>query len=350
MALSKILPASQDQFAGARNLIINSAMQISQRGQSFTAQGYSLDRWYHQLSGATSTTTQETFALGSEVAGCSKYLKQATSTANNYCGLVYKVEDVKSLPEGKATFSFYAKGTNPAGGSYTVRLDRVSRASPYESDASPLSSTVTLTSSWQRFVYTFDVPSFSGLGTIDNTSHLYISIHQPDGDTSTAAWELNLTGVQLEVGDVTPFEHPRSYGDELLRCYRYFEKGGIVFANQSVISGLYAVTKRATPTMVRTGNIYSASEAGTFGAFDEYSYYAYTGSTYLGGRWTADAELQRMNITSAQYFNDVDGNQFCIIATIDGTEMSVPLDPANRHYAEIQKKVAAGELTIEEAD
>jgi len=57
-----------------------------------------------------------------------------------------------------------------------------------------------------------------------------------------------------------------------------------------------------------------------------------------------------MNIASTQYFNDVDGNQFCIIANIDGTEMSVPLDPANRHYAEILRQVAAGELTIADAD
>ena len=57
-----------------------------------------------------------------------------------------------------------------------------------------------------------------------------------------------------------------------------------------------------------------------------------------------------MNITSAQYFNDLDGNQFCIIATIDGTEMSVPLNPANRHYEEIMRQIAAGTLTIEEAE
>ena len=256
MALSKILPASQEQYAGARNLIINGAMQVAQRGQSFTAQGYSLDRWYHQLSGATSTTTQETFALGSEVAGCSKYLKQATSAGDNYCGLVYKVEDVKSLPEGKATFSFYAKGTNPAGGSYTVRLDRISRVSPYESSTGPLISTVTLTSSWQRFVYTFDVPSFSGLGTIDNTSHLYISIHQPDGDTSTAGWELNLTGVQLEVGETaTPFEH-EDFGTTLRKCERYaLTLGGLLLPKMREADRYRASTyqfgriMRAAPTI-----------------------------------------------------------------------------------------------------
>lgn len=57
-----------------------------------------------------------------------------------------------------------------------------------------------------------------------------------------------------------------------------------------------------------------------------------------------------MNITSAQYYNDLDGNQAVIKATIDGTEMFVPLDPANTHYAEILRQVAAGTLTIADAD
>ena len=57
-----------------------------------------------------------------------------------------------------------------------------------------------------------------------------------------------------------------------------------------------------------------------------------------------------MNITSAQYNADMDGNNSGIKATIDGQEMSVPLDPANRHYAEILKQVEAGTLTIADAE
>lgn len=58
-----------------------------------------------------------------------------------------------------------------------------------------------------------------------------------------------------------------------------------------------------------------------------------------------------MNITSAQYTSDelVSGN-INIKATIDGQELFVPLDPANRHYAEIMRQVETGELTIQEAD
>ena len=56
-----------------------------------------------------------------------------------------------------------------------------------------------------------------------------------------------------------------------------------------------------------------------------------------------------MNITSAQY-ETKDNTNLSVTATIDGIEMSVPLDPSNRHYAEILRQVEAGELTIAEAD
>tara|TARA_R110001592_G_scaffold9815_1_gene51692 strand:+ start:1035 stop:1217 length:183 start_codon:yes stop_codon:yes gene_type:complete len=56
-----------------------------------------------------------------------------------------------------------------------------------------------------------------------------------------------------------------------------------------------------------------------------------------------------MTITSAQYVAE-DGSNIDIQATIDGQEMSVPLDPANRHYAEILKQVEAGTLTVADAD
>lgn len=57
-----------------------------------------------------------------------------------------------------------------------------------------------------------------------------------------------------------------------------------------------------------------------------------------------------MIVIDAQYYNDLIGNQIGIKATIDGVEMSLPLDPANRHYAEIMRQVEAGELTIQDAD
>lgn len=58
-----------------------------------------------------------------------------------------------------------------------------------------------------------------------------------------------------------------------------------------------------------------------------------------------------MNITSAQYTLSMDGNTTTgIKVVLDNTKMHVPLDPANRHYAEILRQVEAGTLTIQEAD
>jgi len=57
-----------------------------------------------------------------------------------------------------------------------------------------------------------------------------------------------------------------------------------------------------------------------------------------------------MNITLAQYNADENGNNSSVQATIDGQTMSVPMDPANRHYAEILRQVEAGTITIADAD
>ena len=60
--------------------------------------------------------------------------------------------------------------------------------------------------------------------------------------------------------------------------------------------------------------------------------------------------MEQMNITSAQYMSNVLGPNVAIKAVIDGEELSVPLDPANRRYAEILRQVEAGTLVIQEAD
>ena len=57
-----------------------------------------------------------------------------------------------------------------------------------------------------------------------------------------------------------------------------------------------------------------------------------------------------MNITSAKYQNNLEGEAVYIIVVDNGVTRFVPLDQANTDYAEIQKQVAAGTLTIADAD
>ena len=58
-----------------------------------------------------------------------------------------------------------------------------------------------------------------------------------------------------------------------------------------------------------------------------------------------------MSITNAKYNKDYLTNENCSINCVaDGQTVSVPLDPDNRHYAEILRQVEAGTLTIADAD
>tara|TARA_R100000329_G_scaffold26416_2_gene24771 strand:- start:217 stop:387 length:171 start_codon:yes stop_codon:yes gene_type:complete len=56
-----------------------------------------------------------------------------------------------------------------------------------------------------------------------------------------------------------------------------------------------------------------------------------------------------MNITSAQYYSE-DDTKVSVVVIIDGKELSVPLDPDNRHYKEIMRQVKEEGLTIKDAD
>lgn len=57
-----------------------------------------------------------------------------------------------------------------------------------------------------------------------------------------------------------------------------------------------------------------------------------------------------MVITEAKYTADIEGNNAGVFCQIDGIETNVPMDVTNRHYAEILKQVADGDLTIADAD
>ena len=61
--------------------------------------------------------------------------------------------------------------------------------------------------------------------------------------------------------------------------------------------------------------------------------------------------MNNMNITSAKYVVGPDGSNMSITIVVDGETLSVPNNtPSNRHYHEIMRQVAAGDLTIADAD
>jgi hypothetical protein len=316
-----------------RNLIINGAMQVAQRGTSSAGLGaaagyFTVDRWSMGLNGTTAgryTMSQSTDAP----AGFSKSMKLDVTTADTsiaadeLVGFLQRIEgqDIQRLSKGTpdaktAVFSFYAKGTPKT---FIVEFQ--------DDNSRRFSRTFTTTTSWQRFE--IDVPAdTTGEIDDDNTTGLTIifwfhagsdytsgTLQTTWGGTTTANRavgceslfsstdnELLITGVQLEIGDVaTPFEH-RSFGDELARCQRYYQKfqalvGNSTHAWQSGAGSSWSVltppvATRANPTMTTTPASGSGATWLTLGNTPAMTYYQEAAnSVNSGSTVTADAEL-----------------------------------------------------------
>ena len=250
MALSKILPAGQSQFAGARNLIINGAMQVFQRGTASTGNNaYSVDRWQHKDNASTvaMTITQDTDVPTGQ--GFYYSLKASTTanvTANGFLGIAQRMEgyNINPLAWGtsgakQATLSFWVKSSTAGTYGLSSRNNAADRSCVME-------YTINAADTWEYKTVTFPADTsgtwetttnignrlwwgLSATGGITSTigswqnANLYQSSNNVDWSGSTATATFYITGVQLEIGEqATPFEH-RSFGDELARCQRYYE-------------------------------------------------------------------------------------------------------------------------------
>jgi hypothetical protein len=268
-------------FVAGKNAIINAAMDIWQRGTSFTAQGYTSDRWFFASGAVGRTITRQSSAL-TGFTYCQRVARDSGNTATNAMSLRQSLESVNSLIfAGKTvTMSFWARaGANysPASGGLVAQLksgtgtDQNSAVS-YTGEVNVINQTATLTTSWQQFSYTGTVGS-----TATELSAVLIAI--PVG-TAGAADYFEVTGVQLEAGNVaTPFTTASgSFAGELALCQRYYQKsypieiapgafflGGysVAIIQSAVPDGLYynyqrLITRmRVAPTLV----IYSGSGA-----------------------------------------------------------------------------------------
>ncbi len=253
------------QIGGRRNFFINGAMQVAQRATSSTSGGYvSLDRWYVNLSGGSATFSQETNSNPSETGGIQKYARYNVSTSSDYTHIRQRIEDVTSVPAGTVIISFYAKGTAPSGGLYASTEQSFGSGGSSSVDGTPVLVTSSLTSSWVRYTAQITVGSVDGK-TIGAGSYFGVAIGQYS-NTGGTAYDLNITGVQLEVGtQATDFEH-RSYGEELQLCARYFQQfeggsnslfaTGFTATNDFYGGGTLPMGKmRAAPTIAVDGTL-----------------------------------------------------------------------------------------------
>ena len=210
-----------------RNKFINGSFDIWQRGTSSTSTGYLADRWYFGLSGGSATCSrQEHSGSQANFSGSQYYLRLAVTSASDYLGIRQRIEgaDVRTLPEGQITVSFWARGhvnanlavwmTQNFGSGGSTDVDIAQQVTPYLQNDS----------TFRYYSLTFTVPSISGK-TIGAGSFFQISFGQGTNNSSSA-WTLDISNIQVERGPVaTPFEQ-RSIGEELARCQRYFYRHG----------------------------------------------------------------------------------------------------------------------------
>jgi hypothetical protein len=188
-----------------------------------------------------------------------------------------RVENVRTLAGQAVTISFWAKGVSPGTGLHVGYLQNFGTGGSPSVSQSGQVNFGSLSSEWTRYSNTFTIPSVSDK-IIGENSYLEIRIGQRGGDTSTASWELNIWGVQLEAGSVaTPFKrNSNSIQGELAACQRYYWRntGGSVFAHFNSFGFFtsttafsptvgFPVPMRITPTSVDFGNLQAQDSFGT---------------------------------------------------------------------------------------
>ena len=288
-------------FQANKNIIINGAVTVNQRGNQTTTNGgsvYFVDRFnvFHNSAAAVANLQQSTDTPSGQGFGNSVLIDVTTADTSITAGEVAVLrqilegQNLQQLKYGTSsaeslTLSFWVKSSKT--GVHICELYHNDSQAKTQSQSYTISSANT----WEKHSVTF---SGDTAATLDNDNQYTIAVQWGlfagtdfSSGTLQTTWanltnanrfagQVNifdstsnnfyLTGVQLEVGDTaTPFEH-RSYGDELARCQRYYEKSpsgqwwsfsmnanGVasVYSNSNIP---FKVEKRAAPAITQTSN------------------------------------------------------------------------------------------------
>ena len=276
-----------------RNLIINGAMQVAQRGGTTTinnSQSYSaVDRFQGIGSSGgvfditQSTTTPDGFknslkvevtTADSSIAASEYYVIDQRIEGSNIPQLAWGTSAAKNV-----TLSFWVRSSVTGTHGGAVSNSATDRSYPY-------TYTISAADTWEHKTITIDgdtsgtwlttngvgIRLYWGLGAGASTSGTADAWGAAEYRTATGAVQLigtanatwYITGIQLEVGDVaTAFEH-RTVGDELARCQRYYfqigpgpdtaSAGGAMMTGTNIADGtiILPVTMRTVPTGITT--------------------------------------------------------------------------------------------------
>jgi hypothetical protein len=280
-----------------RNLIINGAMNVAQRGTSSTSSGYAtLDRFRLAVANTDQAAYTQKQVSDSPDDFSQSYEFDVTTAetsldSNEYAFIGHRIEaqNLQSVKANQVTLSFYVKAYQT--GTYAINI--------YQQDGNiHITKTYTISQSgtWEKKTLTFAantgtqpnndngfgweiawiMAAGSGVKSSDSTSwgtysDAGFAFGQGVNVLSSTDNYFKITGVQLEVGSVaTDFEH-RSFGQELALCQRYYYEDpdishrmadGQVACNTTgaytlPVGSAHPTTMRANPTLTLVGVTYS---------------------------------------------------------------------------------------------
>lgn len=214
--------------AVSSNLLINGGMLIWQRGTSFTATGYTADRWKLTLgTGMAITLTQQSFTAGqTDVPGEPTYYAQiAISNAGSGDGAFeQRIEDVRTAAGSPISYSFYAKCSTTTYAAQVVAVQNF--GSGGSSDVLTTAQNITLSTTWQKFTGTFTLGGISGK-TIGSGNYLALRLVLP---TASGTKTLSLSNFQINYGPVALPYVSRPLPDELRLCKRYYQILNVIWS------------------------------------------------------------------------------------------------------------------------
>lgn len=326
---------------GRRNLIINGAMQVAQRGTTVSGgtgrDSYGLDRFVFEGTDEDPISTQVAHSNSQITDGNRNALKiSTTGTAIGSAQVHQRIEreTFRHTIEQTVTFSCLVKRNSSTVTGGTLRMiasvnqndvTYVLRDTPgtYPSHTvtEPLVSGVqNIPTDYTRYTASFTMPEGANTTDILEIGLSFISF------TGAGATEdlFSITEMQLELGETaTPFEH-RSYAEELALCQRYYYKTGPFASGAGLLgsghmynttagyaSAQFPVTMRDRPTAVETTGTATDYLLNKFGVYNNVasSVPTYNGATcetswtvllsYTPGATAGDHIRLRPNTTSA---------------------------------------------------
>ena len=292
--------ASEAGNLGQTNIIINGDMSVAQRGTSSTSSNFqTVDRMSVGYGTISVTQSQQSLTSGSPYeAGFNNFIRMAnTSTSSNAGAYVQLNQGIEAQDIANSgwnfkssssfvTLSFWARSS--LAGTYYVRINTDDGTTYYRIKAFALSA-----DTWTKVTFTIEGNSNLTIND-DNGAGLQVVIVPHYGTTftgsnaSTTAWytlvsndyfpdyaqnwantssaTFDVTGVQLELGQVaTPYKH-EDFADNLARCQRYYRQqnataiytryagAGRAYDTQNAeFYDNHPVQMRAIPTLVQTG-------------------------------------------------------------------------------------------------